>query len=91
MRRYRPLFEAAAAPDPARGDWRAWEELLTDGRYEATEGPQGAMRFDTGRGFATVSSALIALPSAERPELKPVFRFAAHQPGPAPWRDVLAS
>ena len=90
MRRYRPLFEGAAPPDPAHKDWAAWEALLTDGRFEPEEGSQGAMRFDTGRGFATVSSSLIALPSAERPELKPVFRFAAHQPQPSPWRDVLA-
>jgi hypothetical protein len=90
MRRYRPLFENAAPPDPSRGDWASWEKLLTDGHFESSEGPQGAMRFDTGRGFATVSSALIALPSAERSESKPIFRFAGHQPVPTPWRDVLA-
>jgi hypothetical protein len=90
MRRYRPRFLDAPVPDPSRGDWRAWEELLLDEQFEPDEGPQGAMRFDTGRGFATVSSALIALPSPERREVKPVFRFAAHRPKAAPWRDVLA-
>ena len=89
MRRYRPRFLAAPVPDPVRGDWHAWEELLLDGEFELDEGPQGAMCFDTDRGFATVSSALIALPATERRDLKPVFRFAAHRPNAAPWRDVL--
>ena len=91
LRRYRPLFERAAPPDPGRGDWGEWERLLLDTHAESQEGPQGAMRFDTGRGFATVSSALIALPApGGNPGHKPVFRFAAHLPAPAPWRDVLA-
>jgi len=90
MRRYRPRFLAAPVPDPGHGDWRAWEELLLDETFEPEEGPQGAMRFDTGRGFATVSSALIALPAPGR-HLKPVFRFAAHRPTSAPWRDVLSA
>jgi uncharacterized protein with NRDE domain len=91
MRRYRPLFERAPPPDPSHDDWASWEQLLGDGTYLSEEGPQGAMRFSTERGFATVSSALIALPAANRPELKPRFRFAAYYPQPLPWRDVLAS
>jgi len=91
MRRYRPLFENAAPPDPSHDDWASWEALLADDRFAAAEGPQGAMRFDTGRGFATISSALIALNAADRAELKPRFRFAAYHPAPLPWRDVLAS
>jgi hypothetical protein len=90
MRRYRPLFERAAPPEPSRDDWKSWETLLTDQHYETEEGPRGAMRFDTGHGFATVASSLLALPSANRPELKPRFRFAGWKPAPSPWRDVLA-
>ena len=45
------------------------------------------MRFTLESGFATVSSALIALPAPGK-GLKPVFRFAAWQPKPAPWRDI---
>jgi len=86
--RYRPLFAAASAPDPGRGDWRGWEELLLDRGGDGANGEPAAMRFATTRGFATVSSALIALPAVERPELKPVFRFAAHLPEAAPWRAV---
>ena len=54
-----PALRAAPAPDPARGDWAAWEELLPT-RERARAGREAAMRFATGRGFATVSSALIA-------------------------------
>jgi uncharacterized protein with NRDE domain len=89
LRRYRPLFAALSPPEPARGDWTQWENLLLDEHFEPSEGPQGAMRFNTDRGFATVSSALIALPSAEQPGVKPVFRFAAHHPTPSDWRDML--
>jgi len=91
LRRYRPRFAAAKPPDPALGDWREWEALLADEGAAPEEGPQAAMRFDTGRGFATVSSALIALPSREHRDLKPVFRFAALQPKATPWREVAPS
>ncbi len=89
LRHYRPLFASLTPPDPDRGDWTSWENLLLDEHFEPSEGPQSAMRFDTGRGFATVSSALIALPSAEKSGVKPVFRFAAHRPTQSDWRNVL--
>jgi hypothetical protein len=47
------------------------------------------MRFVTDKGFATVSTALIALPAAGHPDRRPVFRFKAHQPESLPWRDIL--
>ncbi len=90
LRRYRPRFAAAPAPDPGGGDWAAWEALLADDESNPQDGPAGAMRFATERGFATVSSALIALPSAARSAVPPVFRFRAWQPAPTPWHDVLA-
>jgi len=87
LKRYRPRFLAAALPDPVRGDWRAWEALLSDTIADPAGDPQSAMRFTLESGFATVSSALIALPAPGK-GLKPVFRFAAWQPKPAPWRDI---
>lgn len=89
LRRFRPRFAAARPPDPATGDWSSWEELLLDDSIDPAEGPASAMRFVTARGFATVSSSLIALPALGRPDLKPIFRFAAHQPRSTPWHDVL--
>jgi len=89
IRRYRARFLAAAAPDPERGDWLAWEKLLTDDSIDPEYGPTSAMKFATDRGFATVSSALIALPSHERPTFKPVFRFASHRPTQTAWTNLV--
>jgi uncharacterized protein with NRDE domain len=89
VQRYRPLFEAATPPDPDRDDWAAWEKLLGDGDIAPGEDAQSVMRFDTGRGFATVSSSLIALPAPGHAQNKPRYRFAAQQPSREPWRDVL--
>jgi uncharacterized protein with NRDE domain len=88
LRRYRPRFAAAAPPDPDRGDWDAWEALLADTETTPHDGPTGAMRFLTERGFATVSSALLALPAAGRRGVEPVFRFRAWQPAAKPWESV---
>jgi hypothetical protein len=90
LRRYRPRFAAAAPPDPGTGDWAAWEALFADDGTTPHDGPTGAMRFATERGFATVSSSLIALPAVVRAGVKPVFRFRAWRPEPTPWHDVLA-
>ncbi|MGH7073903.1 MAG: NRDE family protein, partial [Stellaceae bacterium] len=81
---YRPRFLAAPAPDPARDDWSAWEALLCANDTE----PARALRFTPDRGFATVSSALIALPSHNRPALSARFRFRAYLPRENPWADV---
>jgi Transport and Golgi organisation 2 len=84
LARYRPRFAAAPPPDPVADDWMAWQDLLS----EDGGGPERALRFDTDRGFATVSSALIALPSHDRPLLKPRFRFRAYLPRATDWSDV---
>ena len=84
LARYRPRFAASSVPNPARGDWTDWENMLS----EEGDGPDSALRFDTARGFATVSSALLALPGHEKPELKPRFRFRSYWPSATPWTDV---
>jgi len=94
LKRYRPLFEQAPIPDPEAGNWASWQKLLTDSDLKPGEEAQNVMRFDTGRGFATVSSALIALPAIAQPReapRKPHFLMAAHQPQPSPWRDYYPS
>ena len=87
LRHYRPRFAQAAIPDPARGDWREWEALVADDKPDPLTDPASAMRFRSASGFATVSSALIALPAPGK-RLKPKFRFAAWQPTPSSWRDI---
>jgi len=85
--RYRPLFAAAEPPDPDRERWTEWERLLCD---DNDGGSDRAMRFRTERGFATISSAILALPSPGRGDERPRFRFAAHQPEASPWHEVSA-
>jgi uncharacterized protein with NRDE domain len=85
----RPRFEAAPPPDPDRDDWTAWETLLGDASRPADEPPNAALRFDTGRGFATLSSALIALPAIGAEERRPRYRYAQWLPEPAPWREIV--
>ena len=64
------------------------ETLLGDATVPRGEPDEAALRFRTPRGFATVSSALIALPAAPSPERRAVFRHAGWLPQPSPWRDV---
>lgn len=88
-RTFLPRFRAAPPPDPDSGDWQAWQSLL------ATRAPHGArdreagLRFQLDNGFGTRSSALIALPSVDRPAADPVFLFAPGPPGEAHYRPVV--
>ena len=70
------------------GDWTAWQALLSDDTVPPGEPDEAALRFRTPRGFATVSSALIALPAVPSPERRTVFRYAGWLPEPSPWRNV---
>ena len=83
-----PQFRAAAPPDPDRDDWVAWEALLSDRESAPGELPETALRFRTGHGYGTVSSALIALPQPDSRDRKPRFRYAQWQPRETPWADV---
>jgi Transport and Golgi organisation 2 len=80
-------FSAAPPPEPERGEWGAWEKLLGDATAPPGMPPEAAMRFRTD-GFATVSSALLALPAAPSRERRPVFRYAQWLPEALPWRNV---
>ena len=81
IRYYRPKFEAAATPDPDADDWTAWEALLSDPTFEPGTNAGEAMNIFTDRGFGTLSSALIALPSLDRDGAKPIWLFAPGRPG----------
>ncbi len=84
----RPRFEAAPPPDPECGEWTAWEDLLSDDTAPPGAPAEAALRFKTARGFATVSSALVALPAVPSPERRAIFRFAGWLPEPSPWRNI---
>jgi len=81
-------FTAAPPPDPDRDDWTAWQELLGADTPPPGAPSDAAMRFTTPRGFATVSSALIALPAEPGAERHPHFRYAQWLPEPTPWRTI---
>jgi hypothetical protein len=91
----RPRFRVAPPPDPDRPDgnqsWIAWQDLLAGDTAPPGSPPEAAMRFRTPGGFATVSSALIALPAEPSPDRPPVFRYAAWLPEQSPWRNVDVS
>jgi uncharacterized protein with NRDE domain len=86
--RYKPKFEAASPPDPEAGDWDGWIDLLTDSSQVPGEGPRSAMAIRTDMGFETVSSSLIALPSMDRPKVRPIWHFAAGMPAKGLFRPV---
>jgi uncharacterized protein with NRDE domain len=78
-------FRDAAAPEPARGDWTAWTELL---RRADDDDPHRAMTVAAGAELGTVCSALLALPAA--PHAAPVMRFANGPPTRVPYEPVTA-
>jgi hypothetical protein len=88
VRLYLPRFESAPPPDPDRGSWRSWEELLSMREEFPGAGPDSALAISTEIGFGTSSSALIALPAIERTDVRPVWLFAAGLPRPGAWRPV---
>lgn len=75
----------AAPPDPARGDWTSWTDLLT--RTDADD-PHRATLVAGSDAFGTVSSTLLALPSDRA--LPPVLLFAAGAPGSTPYEAIRA-
>ena len=85
-----PRFRAAPPPDPARGDWQAWQALLASRDFAPGGGPHDAMTIIGENGFGTLSSALIALP-APGTELEPVFLFAAGRPDQLPYLPISLS
>ena len=63
---YLDRFREASPPDPDAGDWAAWQTLLGDTAPALRGDPLAAMTVVTRRGFATLSSSLIALPGPAR-------------------------
>lgn len=85
--RFRPRFLAAAIPDPAHDEWTAWQALLAS--QDPGDDPRASMSVALPSGFATVSSAMIALPNlAARTPRPMVFRFAAGGAMAGQWAPV---
>jgi hypothetical protein len=93
IRFWRPRFLAAPTPDPDADAWQSWEPILASREREADAGPGGAMFIDPVPGvelgkFGTVSSSLMALPAIERPDVRPIWRFASGPPEGWEWQRV---
>ncbi len=88
--RFLPKFRAADEPDPDAGDWSAWERLLATRLHDSEEDPRETMCIVTDRGYGTVSSTLIALPSADHPERRRIWKFAAGRPDTVTYAPVDA-
>ena len=81
IRYYKPKFEAANPPDIDVGNWEDWENLLACTDYGENADARDSMRIVTEVGFGTLSSALIAIPSADQVGIKPIWLFANGPPG----------
>jgi Transport and Golgi organisation 2 len=80
-------FRDAAPPDPERGDWSAWTELL---RHADEDDPHRAMTVAVPEhAFGTVCSELLALPAGAAGE--PVLLFANGPPTRAPYERIELS
>lgn len=78
---HKPRFDAATPPDVDSDDWSSWQDLLASTEHGDDTDSRDAMRIETDFGFGTLSSSLIALPSMNFPDRKPVWLFAAGAPG----------
>ncbi len=88
IEQFLPRFQSAQAPDPDSGDWSDWTRLLSTRLHDADDDPRETMCIVTDRGYGTVSSTLIALPSVEHPDRQPVWQFANGRPDIAPFEPV---
>jgi uncharacterized protein with NRDE domain len=81
-----PAFRQAPPPDPARGEWSSWIELL---QHADEDDPHRAMTVVTPHAFGTVSSTLCALPAAGN--AAPVLLFAAGPPTRAAYEPIAVA
>ncbi|MEA3277205.1 MAG: NRDE family protein [Pseudomonadota bacterium] len=64
IRIWLPRFRSAPPPNPEADDsWSAWIALLASQAIDSKSDPESAINVVTQRGFGTVSSSLIALPT----------------------------
>ena len=88
VRHFMPLFQAATEPNIDTGDWSSWLNLLASTEHGADTDSRDAMRIETNMGFGTLSSSLVALPSVEFQQRKPIWLFADGSPGVVPFNPV---
>ncbi|MDP6953282.1 MAG: NRDE family protein [Alphaproteobacteria bacterium] len=85
---YLDRFADADTPRPDAADWTAWQRLMADTGPAAQPDPLSAMCVITNRGFATVSSSLIALAPATGLRATWHWRFAPGRPDQTSYEDI---
>ncbi len=85
---YLPKFERATIPNPEKGDWSSWEELLQSTDIEAGAGSEEAMLISPRDGYGTVSSSLIALGTPFTGTPKVIWRFSGEPGRPGSFQDI---
>ncbi|WP_374383726.1 NRDE family protein [Dongia sp.] len=88
IRHFLPQWRAASVPDPISGDWGEWVGLLQSRAFEQGGDGFDAMYIVSNTGFGTVSSSLIALPSVDHAERRPVWRFLGGRPESHAWQKI---
>ena len=88
IRTYLEPFRRAAPPDPDKDDWEEWKLLLGSRGHPAQSGAGSAMNLDSGDGFGTLSSTLIALPSHPGFGTGPVWLHADGAPHVTPFERI---
>lgn len=89
IRTFLPRFQSATIPDPDAGHWQEWQALLASKAPPGRQDRESGLTFQLDNGFGTRSSALIALPSVDHPEIDPVFLFAPGPPDQMRYRPVV--
>ena len=88
IRYFLPQWRQARVPDPGSGDWQDWTSVLQSRAYESGGDGFDAMYIVSNAGFGTVCSSLIALPSVDHAERRPVWRFLGGRPESQTWIDI---
>ena len=88
IRDYLPRFREAEVPNPAVGNWNAWQSLLASRLDAQNDDPYSAMNLDLPNGFGTVCSHVIAIPRHPGFNQKPVFLFAGGPPDRVPFEKI---
>jgi uncharacterized protein with NRDE domain len=87
--RFLPMFRDAGEPNIEADDWSDWERLLRTRLHESEDDPRETMCIVTDKGYGTVSSSLIALPSADHPDRKRAWKFAKGRPDEHPFETLV--
>jgi uncharacterized protein with NRDE domain len=81
-RRHLPRFRAAAAPEPTRGDWRAWEERLADDSHEGDLA--ATLKVPLLNGYGTMCASLMGFGAMGQR----LWRFCAAPPGEGVFQEL---